>query len=138
MGLISPPSPTPVAQAAVCSKEVIILLFICCLSLLFHCMFFPFCFGPRFVVWFLVSLPHGKVTKTQLNSTNKSQEVSPFTAGDHKAAMNRRKSMRNTTTKKQQHTNDPQKRTALERSVKIFYRMAVTGFTLSSNVDQDT
>ena len=31
--------------------------------------------------------------KTTINITNKSQEVSPFPAGDHKAAMNRRKSM---------------------------------------------
>ena len=31
------------------------------------------------------------MTKTQLNITNKSQEVSPFLAGDHKAAMNRAK-----------------------------------------------
>ena len=34
--------------------------------------------------------------KTQLNITNKSQEVSLFPAGDHKAAMNRRESMKNT------------------------------------------
>ena len=34
--------------------------------------------------------------KTQLNITNKSQEVSPFLAGDHKAAMNRRESITNT------------------------------------------
>ena len=34
--------------------------------------------------------------KTQLNITNKSQEVSPFPVGDHKAAMNRRESMTNT------------------------------------------
>ena len=34
--------------------------------------------------------------KTQLNITNKSQVVSPFPAGDHKAAMNRRESMTNT------------------------------------------
>ena len=31
--------------------------------------------------------------KIQLNITNKSQEVSPFPVGDHKAAINRRKSM---------------------------------------------
>ena len=37
-----------------------------------------------------------EVTKTQLNTTNKSQEVSPFPAADHKAAMNMRKSMPNT------------------------------------------
>ena len=34
-----------------------------------------------------------------LNITNKSQEVSPFPAGDHKAAMNRRVSMTNTRNK---------------------------------------
>ena len=39
---------------------------------------------------------HMEVTKTQLNITNKSQEVSPFPAGDQKAAMNRRESMINT------------------------------------------
>ena len=41
-------------------------------------------------------LPHGKVTKAQLNIKNKSKEVSPFQAGDNKAAMNRRESMKNT------------------------------------------
>ena len=33
--------------------------------------------------------------KITINITNKSQEVSPFPAGDHKAAMNRRESMKN-------------------------------------------
>ena len=33
--------------------------------------------------------------QNRINITNKSQEVSPFPAGDHKAAMNRRKRMRN-------------------------------------------
>ena len=40
-------------------------------------------------------IPHGKVTNNTLNITSKSQEVSPFPAGDHKAAMNRRENMRN-------------------------------------------
>ena len=44
--------------------------------------------------------------KNIINITNKSQEVSPFPAGDHKAVMNRRESMRNTRNK---NTNDPQK-----------------------------
>ena len=30
-----------------------------------------------------------KVTNTQLDTTNESQEVSPFPAGDHKAQINR-------------------------------------------------
>ena len=33
---------------------------------------------------------NGKVTNSQLNTTNESQEVSPFPAGDHKAYINRR------------------------------------------------
>ena len=39
---------------------------------------------------------NGNVTITQFNITNESQEVSPFPAGDHKAAMIRRQSMTNT------------------------------------------
>ena len=31
----------------------------------------------------------GKVTNSQLDTTNESQEVSPFTAGDHNAHINR-------------------------------------------------
>ena len=42
--------------------------------------------------------------KNTINITNKSQEVSPFPAVDHMAAMNRRESMRNTRLK---NTNDP-------------------------------
>ena len=38
----------------------------------------------------------GKWQKKQLNITNESQEVSPFQAGDHRTAMNRRESMTNT------------------------------------------
>ena len=38
--------------------------------------------------------------KNTINITNKSKEASPFPAGDHKAAMNRRESMRNTRHKK--------------------------------------
>ena len=38
------------------------------------------------------------------------QKVSPFPAGDHKAAKNRRGSMTNTRHKKLNNTNDPQKK----------------------------
>ena len=38
--------------------------------------------------------------KNTKKKTNKSQEVSPFPADDHKVAMNRRESMRNTKHKK--------------------------------------
>ena len=43
-------------------------------------------------------IPHGKVTKSQLDITNKNKEVGPFLAGDHMAA------------KHINNTNDPQKR----------------------------
>ena len=33
---------------------------------------------------------NGKVTNSQLDTTNESQKVSPFLAGDHKAHINRR------------------------------------------------
>ena len=33
---------------------------------------------------------NGKVTNSQLDTTNERQEVSPFPAGDHKAHINRR------------------------------------------------
>ena len=33
---------------------------------------------------------NGKVTNSQLDTTNESQEVSPFPGGDHKAHINRR------------------------------------------------
>ena len=36
---------------------------------------------------------YGKVTMSQLDITNESQEVSPFPAGDHKASTNRRASI---------------------------------------------
>ena len=38
----------------------------------------------------LIQDTNGKVTNSQLDTTNESQEVSPFPAGDHKAHMNRR------------------------------------------------
>ena len=52
--------------------------------------------------------------KNTMNITNKSQEVSPFPAGEHKVAMKRQKSMQNTRLIHKRST-------ALERSVDIFY-----------------
>ena len=48
-----------------------------------------------------------KSNKNTINITNKSQELSPFPAGDHNAAMNRCKSMRNT---RHKNINDPKKK----------------------------
>ena len=60
---------------------------------------------------------NGKVTNSQLDTTNESQEVSPFPAGDHKARINRRVQRHNK--HKIEKTKKIHKRsTALERSVK--------------------
>ena len=63
---------------------------------------------------------NGKVTNSQLETTNESQEVSPFPAGDHKAHINRRSQIHSKykTEKKTQKIH--KRRTALERSVKYF------------------
>ena len=42
---------------------------------------------------------NGKVTTSKLDITRESQEVSPFSAGDHKAAINRRAREHNKKTK---------------------------------------
>ena len=77
--------------------------------------------------------------KTQLNITNKSKEVSPFPAGDHKAAGSRRQSMKNT----RHNTIDPQKQYDLGTVNKNILLEGLNWFygaklTLSSDVDQDT
>ena len=69
-----------------------------------------------------------------------SQEVSPFPAGDHKAAMNRRESMRNT---RHKNANDPQKKYRLGTVSKNILLEGLNRFhgailNLSSDVDQDT
>ena len=51
---------------------------------------------------------NGKVTNSQLDSTNKSQEVSPFPAGDHKAQINRR------VQRHSRHKTEKQKRSTKE------------------------
>ena len=53
---------------------------------------------------------HGENNKIEINITIKSQEVSYFQTGDHKAAMNRHESMKNT---RHKNTNDPQKKNRL-------------------------
>ena len=80
---------------------------------------------------------NGKVTNSQLDTTNESQEVSPFPAGDHKAHMNRR------AYRHSKNIKDPQKKYRLDTVSKIFTgglkpvsRRA--NLTLYSDVDQDT
>ena len=65
---------------------------------------------------------NGKVTNSQLDITNESQEVSPFPAGDHKAHINRRTQRHSK--HKTENINDPQKKNRLGTVSKIFYWMA--------------
>ena len=62
---------------------------------------------------------NGKVTNSQLDTTNENQEVSPFPAGDHKAHINRR-SQRHSKHKTEKTLNIHKRSTALERSIKYF------------------
>ena len=61
---------------------------------------------------------NGKETKSHLDTTKESQEVSPFPAGDHKAHIKRRaqRHSKHTTEKKKIYKRS----TILERSVKYF------------------
>ena len=56
-----------------------------------------------------------KVTNSQLDTTNESQEVGPFQSGDHKAHINRRAQRHS-----KQKTDKKHKRSTLERSIKYF------------------
>ena len=62
---------------------------------------------------------NGKVTNSQLDTTNESQEVSPFPAGDRKVHINRR-AQRHSKHKTEQKQKIHKRSTALERSVKYF------------------
>ena len=46
---------------------------------------------------------NGKMTNSQLDTTNESQEVSPFPAGDHKAHINRHVQRHSKHTTEQKH-----------------------------------
>ena len=82
---------------------------------------------------------NGKVTHSQLDITNKSQDVSPFPAGDHKASINRRARKHNKN-KTELKKNDPQKKhgpkTVFTGGLKPFSRQA--NLILRSDVYQDT
>ena len=62
---------------------------------------------------------NGKVTNLQLDTTNESQEVSPFLAGDHKAHINRR-AQRHSKHKTENNIKDQQKKYRLGTVSKIF------------------
>ena len=72
---------------------------------------------------------NGKVTNSQLDTTNESQEVSPFPAGDHKASTNRRAQRHNKRKTEKKNIKDLQKKYRFGTVSKIFYWRASTGFT---------
>ena len=57
---------------------------------------------------------NGKVANSQLDTTDESQEVSPFPTGDHKAHINRHV-QRHSKHKTEKNIKDPQRNTALEQ-----------------------
>ena len=61
-----------------------------------------------------------KVTNSQIDTTNKSQEVSPFSAGDHKAHINRH-AQNIANTRQNKNIKDPQKKYRMGTVSKIFY-----------------
>ena len=75
---------------------------------------------------------NGKVTNSQLDTTNESQEVSPFPAGDH------RRAQRHSKHKTEQKIH--KRSTALERSVKYFtggLKLVSRRINLTLNLDVD-
>ena len=74
-----------------------------------------------------------KVTNSQLYTTNKSQEVSPFPAGGHKAQINRR-TQRHNKHKTEKNIKNPHKKYRLGMVSKIFYWRALTGFRILTSL----
>ena len=64
---------------------------------------------------------NGKVTNSQLDTTNESQEVSPFPASDHKAHINRHAQRHSKRKTEKKTIKDPQKTYRLGTVSKIFY-----------------
>ena len=85
---------------------------------------------------------NGKVTNSQLDTTNESQEGSPFPAGDHKEHINRF-SQRHSIQKTEKNIKDPQKKYRLGMVSKIYVlleglnRFNSANLTLNSDVNQD-
>ena len=84
---------------------------------------------------------NGKVTNSQLDTTNQRQEARPFPAGDHKAQINRR-AQKHYKHKTEKNINDPQKKYRLRTVSKNILLEGLNWFhgdnlTLNSDVDQD-
>ena len=85
---------------------------------------------------------NGKAKNSQLDTTNESQEVSLFPAGDYKAHINRR-AERHSKHKTEKNIKDPQKKYCLGKVSKYILleglnRFKSANLSLNSDVDQDT
>ena len=85
---------------------------------------------------------NGKVTNSQVDTTNESQEVSTFPAGDHKAQISRG-TQRYNKHKTKKNINDPQMKYHLATASKNILPEGLNQFhgaslTLNSDVEQDT
>ena len=84
---------------------------------------------------------NGKVTNSPLDTTNESQEVSPFPAGDHKAHINRRsqRHSKHKTEKPKRSTKEvPPWNGQLNVLLKGLNQFNGVNFTLNLDVDKDT
>ena len=75
---------------------------------------------------------NGKVTNSQLDTSNECQEISPFPAGDPKAHINRR-AQRHSKRKTKKNIKNPQKRYRLGTVSNIFYWRALSHFTAQTS-----
>ena len=83
---------------------------------------------------------YGKVTNSQLYTTNKSQEVSPFPAGDHNAQINRhtqRHNKHSTENKHKRSTKEvPPWNSQHDILLEVLNWFHGANLTLNSDVDQ--
>ena len=86
---------------------------------------------------------NGKVTNSQLDTTNESQEISPFPAGDHKAHVNRRAQRHSKHKKEQKHKRSTKEVHPWNGQLNILLEglnrlNGAPTSTFNSDVDQDT
>ena len=85
---------------------------------------------------------NGKVTNSQLDTTDESQEVSPFSAGDHKAHLNGRAQRQSKHKTEQKHKRSIKEEPPLNGQYNILLeglnRFKGANLTHNSDVDQNT
>ena len=85
---------------------------------------------------------NGELTNSQLDTTNKSQDVSPFPAGDHKALVNRRAQRHSKHKTEQKHKRSTKEVPPWNGQYNILLeglnRFNGANLTFNSDVDQNT